>query len=139
MVLKLPWAQKQMFLVFEKSIFEFFAYFWVTKLKPFSHKARESLQDRLKSKLLIGSFLENGFDITSRSKTNLLSVWKGHFSGGFFIFLIEEVEASFKEIEAKHQKLFNSKLGHRKPLRKMVLNLPSSQKRMFWAFEKGHF
>ena len=41
MVLKLPWAQKQMNWAFEKGIFQFFANFWVTKVKTFSGKARQ--------------------------------------------------------------------------------------------------
>ena len=50
-------------------------------------------------------------------KMNVLSVWKGHFSV-FCKFLIDEAETNFWESEAKHQKLFNSKFGHRKLLRK---------------------
>ena len=60
--------------------FSYFANFWVTKLKPFSGKARQSLQDHLNSKLVIGSFLENGFEVTLGSKTNILSISKGKFS-----------------------------------------------------------
>ena len=57
-----------------------FCNFWVTKLKPFSGKVRWSLQDPLKSKLVIGSFLENGFEATLSLKMNVLSVCKRHFS-----------------------------------------------------------
>ena len=42
-VLKLHWAQKQMFWEFENGIFQFFADFWVTKLKPFSGKVRQNV------------------------------------------------------------------------------------------------
>ena len=76
MVLRLLWAQKRMFWVFEKSIFQFFANFCLTKLKPFSGKARLSLQDYLNSKFGIRSLLENGSEATLRSKTNVLSIWK---------------------------------------------------------------
>ena len=76
MVLRLLWAQKRMFWVFEKSIFQFFANFCVTKLKPFSGKARLSLQDHLNSTSVIRSLLENGSEATLRSKTNVLSIWK---------------------------------------------------------------
>ena len=102
---------------FEKSIFQFFASFWVTKLKPFSGKVRQSVQNYLNQNLVIGSFLENGFEATLSSKTNVLSVWKEHFSV-FCKFLSDEVETIFWESEAKCSKLFRSKFGHRKLLRK---------------------
>ena len=76
MVLRLLWAQKRMFWVFEKRIFQFFANFCVTKLKPFSGKARLSLQNHLNSKSVIRSLLENGSEATLRSKTNVLSIWR---------------------------------------------------------------
>ena len=80
MVLKASWAQKRMFLAFEKGIFQFFASFWVTKLKPFSEKMRQSNQNYLNQKLIIWTFLENGFEATLSSKVNILGVWKGQFS-----------------------------------------------------------
>ena len=36
--MKLSWAQKRVLWSFEKSIFQFFANFWVTKLKPWAQK-----------------------------------------------------------------------------------------------------
>ena len=101
MVLKLPWAQKRMFWTFEKSIFKFLAIFWVTKLKPFSGKVRQSLriylnqnlvENYLNETLMIGSFGENGFEATLSSKTNFLSVWKES---------VEAIETVFLESEAK--------------------------------------
>ena len=115
--MKLPWSEKRMFWAFEKGIFQFFANFWVTKLKPFSGKVRQSIQNYWNQNLIIGSFLENGFEATLSSKTNVLSVWKVHFSV-FSKFLSDEVETIFWESEAKHSKLFKSKFGHRKLLRK---------------------
>ena len=49
MVLEQPWAQKRIFWAFEKSIFQFYANFWVTKLKPFSFsgKVRQSDQKKM--------------------------------------------------------------------------------------------
>ena len=117
MVLKLLWAQKRMLWAFEKWIFQFFANFWVTKLKPFSGKVRQSIQNYWNQNLIIGSFLENGFEATLSSKTNVLSVWKEHFSV-FCKFLSDEVETIFWEREAKRSKLFNSKFGYRKLLGK---------------------
>ena len=64
-----------------------------------------------------GTFLENGFEVTLSSKTNVVRVWKRHFSV-FCKFLSDEVETIFWESEAKHSKLFKSKFGHRKLLRK---------------------
>ena len=90
MVLKLPWAQKRMLWAFEASIFQFSANFWVTKLKPFSGKERQSVQNYWNQNLVIGSFLENGFDATLSSKANVVSVWKVHFSV-FCKFLSDEL------------------------------------------------
>ena len=117
MVLKLPWAEKRMLWAFEKSIFQFFANFWVTKLKRLSGKMRQRVQNYLNQNLVIRTFLENGFGATLSSKANLLSVWKKHFSV-FCKFLSDEVETIFWESEAKHSKLLKSKFDHRKLLRK---------------------
>ena len=84
MVLEEPWSQKRMFWAFEKGILHFFANFSETKLKPFSRKARQSIQNYSNQYLVIGSFLENVFEAILSSKTNILSVWKDHF---FFFFL----------------------------------------------------
>ena len=70
-------SSKRMFWVFKKDIFQFFANFWVTKLKTFSGKTRQS---HLNSKLVIRIVLKNGFEATLRSKANVLSIWKGKFS-----------------------------------------------------------
>ena len=109
MVLKLPWAEKRMFWAFEESIFQFFADFWVTKLKPFSRKERKSVQDYLNQNLVLGSLLENGFEATLSSKRNVVSVWKGYFSV-FCRFLSDKVETILWESEAKHSKLLNQNL-----------------------------
>ena len=117
MPVKLPWAGKRMFWGSEKSILQSFANFWVTKLKPFSGKVGESVKIYLNQNLFIRTFFENGFGATLRSKTNVLSVWKNHISV-FGNFLSDEVETICKESEAKLSKLFKSKFGHRKLLRK---------------------
>ena len=117
MVLKLPWAQKRIFWAFEKCISQFFPNFWVTKLKPFSGKVRQSIQNYLNQNLVIGSFLENGFEATLSSKTNVVSVWKVHFAV-FCKFLSDEFGTIFWESEAKRTKLFKSKFGHKELLRK---------------------
>ena len=68
-----------------------------------------------------GSFLENGFDATLSSKTNVLSVSKKHFSV-FWKFLNEEVETILWECEGKRLKLFTSKFGYRKLPKKLFLS-----------------
>ena len=117
MVLKLSWDQKRMFWTFEKGIFQFFGNFWVTKLKPFSGKVKESVQNYLNRNFVIGNYLGNGFEATLSSKTNVLNVWKGHFSV-FWKFLSDEVKTILWESEGKRSKLFKSKFCRRKLLRK---------------------
>ena len=106
-----------MFWAFEGDIFEFFANFWVRKLKPFSREVRQSVQNYLNRNSVKGSFFENCFERTFSWKTNVVSVWKGHLSV-FRKFLSGEVETIFWESEAKRSKSFKSKFGHRKVLRK---------------------
>ena len=105
MVLEQPWGEKRMFWAFEKTIFQFLAIFWVTKLKPFARKVRQSFQNYLNQNLVIGSFLENGFEATFISKRNVLSVWKKDFQ--FFCKLLRDViETIFWESEAKYRNQF---------------------------------
>ena len=117
MVSKLPWAQKRIFWVFEKSIFQFFADFWLTKLKPFSGKERQSVKIYSNQNLAMTTFLKKGFEATLSSKMNVLSLWNKHFSV-FWKFLSGEVETIFWESQAKRSRLFKSKFGQRKLLRK---------------------
>ena len=138
MVLKLPWALKRMFWAFEKTIFQILANFWVTKLKPFSRKVTQSFQNYLNQNLVIGSFLENGFEATLSSKTNVLSVWKKHFSV-FCKFLSDEVETIFRESEAKRSKLFKLKSGRRKLLRKWFWSYPDLESECSERLKKTYF
>ena len=94
------WSWIPRLCTFEKDIFEFFADFWVTKLKPFPGKVRQSVQNYLNQNLAIRSFLENSFQATWSPKRNVLSIWKGHFPV-FCKFLSDEVETVFWENEAK--------------------------------------
>ena len=64
---------------------------------------------------MIGSLLENGFEATLSSATNVLRVWKKHFSI-FCKFLSDEVETVFWESEANRSELFKSKFDHWKLL-----------------------
>ena len=124
MVLKLPSARKRMFWAFKKTIFKFLANFCVTKLKPLSGKRRQSFRNYLSQNLVIGSFLENGFEATLSSKANVLSVWKNHISA-FCKFLSDKVETAFWEKEGKRSTLFKSKFRNRNLLSKW-----------FWSYIK---
>ena len=115
--MKLPWSEKRMFWAFEKGIFQFFANFWVRKLKPFLENVRQSIQSNLNQHLVIGSFLELDFGATLGSKRSVASVWKEDFSV-FWKFLSEKVETVFMESQGKHSRPFKSKFGYRKLLRK---------------------
>ena len=96
--------------------FRFFANFWVTKLKPFSEKMKQSVPKYLNQNLVIASFLENSFQGTLSSKTNVLSISKGRFLV-YCRFLSDEVETIFCESEAKRLKVFKSRFGHMMLLR----------------------
>ena len=54
--LSLLWAQKEMLWEFEKDIFQFFVNFWVTKLKVFSRKVGQNVQNYLTHSLVILRF-----------------------------------------------------------------------------------
>ena len=88
----------------KRSFFSFFATFWVTKLKPFSGKMRQSIQKYLNQNLVIGSFLENIFKAILSSKTYVLSVWKGRF----YIFLEIFERQSWNDFLGKWDKTFKS-------------------------------
>ena len=96
----------------------------MTKLKPLSGKRRQSVRNYFSQSLVIGTFLENGFEATLISKANVLSVWKNHIST-FWKFLSEEAETAFWKKEARRSTLFKSKFSHRKLLRKW-----------FWSYLK---
>ena len=100
-----------------KEHFSVFANCWVTKLKPFSGKMRQSVKNYLNQNLVIGSFLENDFGATFSSKTIVLSVWNGHCLV-FCKFLSDEVEAIFWESETEPSRSFKFNVGPRSLLRK---------------------
>ena len=83
----LLWAQKRMFCMFEKEIFQFFENFWLTKLKLFSGKPRQSVQNYLNQNLVIGSSLKNGFEATLSSKRMVWAFEKGivQFFANFWV------------------------------------------------------
>ena len=95
MVLEEPWAQKRMFWTFEKDIFLFFADFWVTHLKPFSGKVRQSVQKYLHQNLVIGTFLENDFEATLSPKANFFLAFKKDLFQFFRYCWVTKVEPFF--------------------------------------------
>ena len=52
----------------------------MTKLKQFSGKLRQSPQSWLNQNLVVGTFSQNGFEVTLSSKTNVIRILKWHFS-----------------------------------------------------------
>ena len=100
MVLEQSWAKKRMFWAFENSIFKFFTSFLVRKLKLFSGKVRQSVQNYLNQSSGIRTFLENGFGAIFRRKRDVLSFWIEHFQV-FCKFLSDENETVFWKSEAK--------------------------------------
>ena len=112
LVLKLLWSQKQIFQTFENGFFFLFFFVFcfshlsVNKLKMFSGKARQSIQNCVNPKSDIENVLENGFKTTLRSKVDvLLNLWKRKFSV-FRTFLSQEVETAYCERKAKRSKVF---------------------------------
>ena len=83
-----------------------FSHLSVNKLKMFSGKARQSIQNCVNPKSDIENVLENGFKTTLRSKVDvLLNLWKRKFSV-FRTFLSQEVETAYCERKAKRSKVF---------------------------------
>ena len=79
-------------------------------------ESEEKHQKLFKSKFGIGSFLENGFEGSLSSRTDIVGVWELHFLV-FCKFLIDEVKTIFWESEAKCWNLFKSKFGQGNLLR----------------------
>ena len=121
MVLKLPEGEKQLFWGFKCDTFHIFVNFWGTKLKLFSGKANQNLQNGFILKFASRGILETGFEVTLKSKTNALSVSKWIFYF-FCTFFSEQVQKVFKESKAKNTKLCKSEVGHRKDFKKWFWN-----------------
>ena len=98
-----------MFWAFEKSIFHFLASFWVKKLKSFFEKVRQRLENYLNQNLGIGRFLENGFEATLNSKTNVRSFENSIF--WFFIsFWVTKVKPFFGKVRRSIKNYLNQNL-----------------------------
>ena len=123
---------------FEYGVFRFFANFWVAKLKRLSVKARQSVKNCSQQNLVIRSLLETGFGAILRSKMNVLSLWKWHFSV-FYKFVRDEIESAFWENEVNRSKLFKAKVGHRKNLRKWFWSYLEVKDKCSEPLEMGFF
>ena len=126
-----------MFWAFQKSIFQLFANFWVTKLKPFSWNVRQTIQNYFNQTLVIGNFLENGFEATLSWKANVLSAYKCHFSV-FSKALRDKVPTFFSKPERKRSELSKSNLVIWTFL-KNDFEATLSSKRSVVSVWKGHF
>ena len=89
MVLKLRWAWKVMFWSFEKDIFQFFASFWATKLKPFSGKVRQNVLNYLNQDLVIFTTLKMVFEQPGTKKRTFWAFEKGIFSDFWKIWVMK--------------------------------------------------
>ena len=72
----------------------------MTKVKPFLEKVRQSVRIYFNQNSGIKTFSENGFGASLRSKPNIMSFLKEHFSD-FCEFLSNEGEIIFWESETK--------------------------------------
>ena len=103
-------------------------------MKLFSGKTTQSLKLKLlKSKLVIAGILGNSFEATSRSKTNVLSIPKWHFSFFFSNFFIDEIET----IDKGRQKVENC--VNPKLVIGSILENRIGSTLMLWALENGVF
>ena len=85
-------SSKPNILGFQKGIFQLFASFSVTKVRPFPQKVRQSVKIYFNKNFGIRTFSENGFGATFNSKPNVVSVLKEHFLV-FCKFLTHECES----------------------------------------------
>ena len=119
MVLLQSWFQKRIFWAFQKSILKIFANISVRQSKLFFGKVSQGVKNCLNQNLAIGSFLRYGFEAALSSKKKVFNLWKGYFSV-FGKYFSDEVETIFWESEANCLKMFQSKFGHRKLVRKWL-------------------
>ena len=110
------------------------AIFWESKKEP---------SRPLKFKVGHGSFLENGFKVTLRSKTNVLSIWKKKFSV-FSNFWVTKLKPLFGKVRENIKSCLNQNLVIGSFLENGIeatlsskLNVPSIWKghfSVFWKF-----
>ena len=75
--MKQPWDQKGMFWAFGKGNFQgFFAIFMSDEVENIFSESKAKHQKLFNQNLVIGTFLENGFEASLSSRANIVSVWK---------------------------------------------------------------
>ena len=132
-----PWAQKWLLWASEKDIFHFFETFWVTKLKPFSGKVSQSVQNYLNQNLVIGSFLEYRFEDTWAQKRRLWTFEKDIFQ--FFTnFWMTKLNWYSRKAMKNVQNSLNQNLAIARFLEKPFKANLSSKANAFGVW-KGHF
>ena len=110
MILKLRWARKLMFWSFENGIFQFFASFWATKLKPFSEKVRQNVLNYLNQNLVIFTNLKTVFEQSGTQKRVFWVFEKSIFSNFWEIWVMKFKPFSGKVRESVQ--VIRSLLGH---------------------------
>ena len=103
-----------MFWAFWKDQFQFFANFWVMKLKSISGKVRQNVEIDLNQYLGIGTFSKNGFGATMSSKKKCCERLKR----AFFSFSQVFEWRNWDHFQGKWGKVLKSKLGHKNLLRR---------------------
>ena len=109
MVLKLPWAQKQILWAFELVVFQFFGNFCSEEVETIFWESEAKRSKRFKSKIGYRKFLGKSFGSYLQLKNECFERWKR----SFFKFLSSEVETISRESEPNRSKLFESKFGQR--------------------------
>ena len=106
-----------MLLAFGNGAFDLFANFWVTKLKLFSGKVRQSIEDYLNPKLVIGSISEICFEANLRSKRMSWAFGKSIFHF-FEIFEWWSLKPFIGKARQSVKNILDPKVGHMKIFRK---------------------
>ena len=119
MVLKLSWAQKWVLWSFEKSIFQFFCKLLSDKVETIFWKSEAKRSRLFKSKFGYRKPVRKWFWTYLGLKNEFCGRLKRAFSS-FLEILSDEVETIFWKIKQKRSKLFQSKFGHKKLLRKCL-------------------
>ena len=99
MVLDVPSSKNRMFWAFQKSILQVFPNLWVMKLKGFSGKLKQNVQNYWNEKLVIRSFLGKGFEVPS-TKNRIFWVFQKsiiHLFGNFWMMKLKPFSGKVKE------------------------------------------
>ena len=135
MVLKLPWAQKQILWAFELVIFQFFGNFCSEEVETIFWESEAKRSKRFKSKIGYRKLLGKSFGSYLQLKNECFERLKR----SFFKFLSSEVETISWESEPNRSKLFESKFGHRKLLRKWFWSYLELKNECFERLKRSFF